>query len=356
MPSTQALFDLLLPSLVSLGLWSYWLIGLAALIEAFFVTGIILPGSLVVILGGALVQRGDLDFGDLTWFVAAGSWIGGVLSFLLGARQRERRAARRDLLKPQSFRFAARFFQRQGGLAIVLGRFAGPVSGLVPFAAALAGMRPRTFLIWNTVGALPYALVYIAVGYGLGEVLDRVGPLMTRIGLTLAVAALGLGLASYLISQMLRGLPLLLGLLSLEIRSYLQRPAVVAWQSRHPRLMRFVVARLDPAEFSGRTLTLLVLSMVYVLSVYIASVQDLIMSEQIVQVDTRLAALIHAFQIPGAIRVAAYVTALGDWRAVGILFAGMLIALVLRGRLALGAGLMVAVAGDLATVWLLKAA
>ena len=82
MPSTQTLFDLLLPSLESIGLWSYWLIGLAALLEAFFLTGIVLPGSVVVILGGALVQRGDLDFGDLIWFVAAGSWIGAGISLI----------------------------------------------------------------------------------------------------------------------------------------------------------------------------------------------------------------------------------------------------------------------------------
>ena len=115
MPSTQTLFDLLLPSLESIGLWSYWLIGLAALLEAFFLTGIVLPGSVVVILGGALVQRGDLDFGDLIWFVAAGSWIGAGISFILGDLQGKRRAARQDMPKPEAFGFAARFFRRQGG-------------------------------------------------------------------------------------------------------------------------------------------------------------------------------------------------------------------------------------------------
>ena len=356
MPSTQTLFDLLLPSLESIGLWSYWLIGLAALLEAFFLTGIVLPGSVVVILGGALVQRGDLDFGDLIWFVAAGSWIGAEFSFILGDLQGKRRAARQDMPKPEAFGFAARFFRRQGGMAIVLGRFIGPISGLVPFAAALAGLRPRSFLIWNAVGALLYALVYISVGFGLGEVLNRLGPLMTRIGFALAVAALVLGLVWYVISQALRSLPFVLALLWQELRAFLHRPAVATWLSRHPRVTTFAVARLDPTEVSGRTLTLLVLAMSYVLWVYLASALDLIMSDQIVQADTRLAALIHAFQTPGAIRVAAYMTALGDSRTVGLLFAGTLVALGLRGRLALGVGLLVAVAGDLVTVSLLKLA
>lgn len=53
MPHT---LDQILPSLASLGLWSYWIIAAAALFEAFFVTGLFVPGMLVVAAGGILVQ------------------------------------------------------------------------------------------------------------------------------------------------------------------------------------------------------------------------------------------------------------------------------------------------------------
>ena len=69
--------DQILPSLQSLGLWSYWIIGFASAFEAFFLTGVITPGTLVVDLGGVLVERGMLDFFDLVWFVAIGSLLGG---------------------------------------------------------------------------------------------------------------------------------------------------------------------------------------------------------------------------------------------------------------------------------------
>ena len=72
--------DQILPSLQALGVLSYWLIGLASMFEAFFATGVVIPGTLIVDAGGILVQRGLLDFFDLAWFVALGSVLGSEMS------------------------------------------------------------------------------------------------------------------------------------------------------------------------------------------------------------------------------------------------------------------------------------
>ena len=57
--------DQILPSLQSFGVFGYWLIGLASALEAFFLTGVIVPGTLIVDAGGLLVQQGLMDFLDL---------------------------------------------------------------------------------------------------------------------------------------------------------------------------------------------------------------------------------------------------------------------------------------------------
>ena len=355
-PSAQHLLDLILPSLESLGLWSYWLIGLASLLEAFFVTGIVLPGSLVVDMGGVLVHRGALDFIDLAWFVAIGSLIGSELSFRLGQFGRNRHIARLDPQKSPAFRRATALFERHGALAILLGRFSGPVAGIMPFVAALSGMEHRRFLMWSAIGAVPYALVHLAIGYGLGEVLNRMGPLTTRIALALAAAAVLLAMLWYIVNRIFRSLPFLRSVLSSAFEGALRDPHVVNWAGRHPTLSGFIARRFDPTHFVGRPLTLMAIAMSYVVAVYIGSVLDLLRDNQVVQADTRLASLIHAFQTPGAIRVAAHVTALGDWRVVAALMVGLLAWLALRGQKALVLGLATAVAGDLVTVPLLKAA
>ncbi|SHF94780.1 hypothetical protein SAMN05444339_12513 [Loktanella atrilutea] len=76
--------DQILPSLQSLGLLTYWIIALVAMLEAIVLTGIIAPGGLVVIAGGMLAQRGTVKFFDMAWFVAAGAIIGSGISFYLG--------------------------------------------------------------------------------------------------------------------------------------------------------------------------------------------------------------------------------------------------------------------------------
>ena len=76
----------LLPSLQSLGLWGYWVIGLLAFGEALILTSLFAPGTIVVLIGGVLVAQGLYDFGDMVWFVSIGTILGAEVSFRIGAR------------------------------------------------------------------------------------------------------------------------------------------------------------------------------------------------------------------------------------------------------------------------------
>lgn len=78
------------------------------------------------------------------------------------------------------------------------------------------------------------------------------------------------------------------------------------------------------------------------------------MAEPIVQADTRLASLIHAFWTPWLLKTFAHITALGDWRVVGSLGLAVLVWLWLRRRPDLILGLVVSMAGDVITVAILK--
>ena len=199
--------DQILPSLESFGLWSYWIIGFASLLEAVFVTGVVLPGTLVVDAGGILVQQGALDFLDLVWFVAIGSVLGGEISYRLGRLLRARVSKRRSLEDTSSYRRAIRLFERYGGFALVLGRFLGPVSGLVPLAAAAAGMPRRRFLLWNAISGVPYALAHVGLGVLIGHFATSLGPYATRLGLFAAAVLAALLLLWWLLLRVLRLMP-----------------------------------------------------------------------------------------------------------------------------------------------------
>ena len=201
--------DQLLPSLQSLGLWTYWVLALFAFLEATIVTGVIAPGGLVVIAGGVLAQRGYVDFFDMAWFVAAGAVIGSELSFYLG------RVASNGLKRTTAYASSRHITRARGlldtygGFAIVIGRFFGPLSAFVPFSAAMAGMGQRKFRGWNLLSAVPYALVLPAVGYFSGHAIGILGaaaPRLIAVGATTLIVIFVLWL---IIRRVFRSLPLL---------------------------------------------------------------------------------------------------------------------------------------------------
>ena len=61
----EQLFSSLLPSIEHLNLFGYWIAFFAALFETALVIGLLLPGSTLLLLLGALDASGKLDFGDL---------------------------------------------------------------------------------------------------------------------------------------------------------------------------------------------------------------------------------------------------------------------------------------------------
>ncbi len=348
--------DQLLPSLHALGLWSYWIIGLAALLEAFLVTGIFIPGTLIVIAGGMLVQQGMLDFFDLAWFVAIGSFLGGEASYWVGVFARKGLERRWHPETSPAYQRAERLFRRRGGFALILGRFLGPLAGFVSFAATVSGMPRRKFLIWNIASGFPFALILIALGLFLGDVISRLGPVTTRMALFAGAAALVLAVLWWLVARIARTLPFLLSVLRSIFAAVAENPDVQAWAQRHPRLAWFVRSRFDRSHFGGLSATFLGVIAAYIVFIWAGSAADFLMADPIMATDMRLANLVHAFWSPGLLQFFARITALGDMRAVGLIFLAALCVLLVRDRRDLALGLTVALVGNLLTVSLLKTA
>ncbi|MFZ5752355.1 MAG: VTT domain-containing protein [Pseudomonadota bacterium] len=348
--------DQILPSLQALGIFGYWLIGLASMLEAFFLTGVVVPGTLIVDAGGILVQRGLLDFFDLAWFVALGSVLGSELSYWTGKLAMNRLPGRRRIGESAAFARAKALFERRGGMALVIGRFLGPVAGLVPLVAGMAGMNRRQFLIWNIAGSIPYALAHVAIGYFLGDVMGRIGGSLTRVAVLTGIVLLALLVLWTTLYSALKLLPVASAVVSAALRNLVDIPTMRRRIEAHPRAALWVEARLDRTSFSGRTLSLLTVIFLYIGAVWLDSVFEFLTGDPLVQLDMRLSELIHHFQSPGPIRVASLITAAGGWQVVLPMVAAALIWLVTQGRSALASGLAVSVIGNTASVALLKLA
>ena len=159
--------------------------------------GIPVPGETALIGAALLAHDGRLDITVLVVLAAAAAIIGDNIGFAIG-----RKGGRRLFSRPGPFhrhRLAVLahgepFFARHGPKAVFLGRW---VSGLRIASAWLAGMNRMdwpTFLFWNALGGMAWA-VSIGLGvYFLGHVAEQVisaaGPAAAAAGVVALVAFL----------------------------------------------------------------------------------------------------------------------------------------------------------------------
>ena len=76
----------------------------------------------------------------------------------------------RRWINPDYIARAHDFFERQGGKAIVLGRFMPIVRTFVPFVAGVAEMSYALFALYNVTGAIAWVGICIGAGYLFGNV------------------------------------------------------------------------------------------------------------------------------------------------------------------------------------------
>jgi len=342
--------DHLLPSLSAFETSAYWIFGLIALADALVLTGVLIPGVLTVIVGGALAQRGVLDLTDLAWFVTVGSILGAEISFRLGRLL----SGDNHVQAAHPVRRARHRLERYGGAGLVLGRVSGTLSGLIPFSAGATPMRYGRFALWNISGALAFSLALLITGYFLGEALGTLGAIAPRVvvlgGIAL-IALVTLVVIWYRTRQQVPPLFLLAGRLAARGGDI---PRVRRWMSAHPRAINFFKARFGTDQFLGLTATVLVALLAYIAIAYADSVFDFLGAEGTITSDTRLANLFYTMRDDRVIAILGWITQIGGPHGVLPLLGGASLALILLRRFDFLGGLWIAAAGNQITVTLLK--
>ncbi len=352
----QTALNNLLPSLQSLGVWGYWVIGLLAFGEALILTSVFSPGTIVVLIGGVLVAQGLYDFWDMVWFVAVGTILGAEASFRIGARGGYLFQEDRWLFSKANLDRGKRFLTKYGAPSIVIGHFFGPLRPVVPVVAGLSGMSNKRFFLWNVIGGLAYTVVILSVGYFFGSALDLVSATVTRAGLFVVAVILIVATIWFLAIKLLKVLPFIASVLRSVGRAIRENPDVRGLVERYPSLFLILENRFSREKFSGLPTSLLGGAVIYFLSLYASSTLDYVMQSQIVQLDVRLANLMTAFRAASLTSFFTIITAFGSWLVVLVLAISASLLLWLRQRLLYLPGLWISLIGTMLSVVLLKIA
>lgn len=151
--------------------WVAYLV-IAALVfgETAVFAGFFLPGEIAAILGGVLANRGHLSLTLLAAIVAAAAVAGPFVGYEIGRRMGDRLFAARALSRVRGGVDRTRAtIARYGGVAVLLGRFVAIVRAIMPAAAGAAGVRYRSFALFNVLGGIVWGAGYVVAGYLAGS-------------------------------------------------------------------------------------------------------------------------------------------------------------------------------------------
>ena len=149
-----------------------------------------LPGDTLLFTAGLLASQEKLNVAVILIGSFAAAVAGNQVAYALGNRVGP------ALFKPGSRLFKAEYveraneyFDKYGSRTIVLARFVPAVRTFAPILAGIGTMRYRTFVTFNVVGALLWAIGVTLLGYTLGKTVHGIDKYLLPVILVIAAVS-----------------------------------------------------------------------------------------------------------------------------------------------------------------------
>jgi len=144
--------------------------------ESGLLIGFFLPGDTLLFIAGFLSSAAggnflpSLPITATVVFIAAvaGDQAGYVIGRRVGPSLFTRPQSR--FFNPSRVVHARTFFERRGPTAVIMARFVPVMRTFTPIVAGIAGMRYRTFVLYNVVGGVLWGIGVTSLGYFFGEI------------------------------------------------------------------------------------------------------------------------------------------------------------------------------------------
>ena len=153
------------------GAWVYALLFLIVFVETGVVVMPFLPGDSLLFIVGALAGAGLLDYSIACSLLLVAAVLGDQCNYQIGRYFGPKvfQWEQSRWFNKKAFDQAHGFYERYGGITIVLARFMPFVRTFAPFVAGVAQMNRRTFTAYNVGGALLWVLGIATAGYFFGN-------------------------------------------------------------------------------------------------------------------------------------------------------------------------------------------
>ena len=160
--------------------------------ESGLLVGLVLPGDSLLFSAGFLASQHLVSIFPVILVCFLGAVLGDSFGYFFG-----RRVGPRFFKKEESFFFRKSYMERTGSFyavhgkkTLVLARFLPVVRTFAPILAGVGNMHYPTFLAYNIVGAVLWAIGVPLAGYYLGSAIPGIDHYLVPIIIAIVVASL----------------------------------------------------------------------------------------------------------------------------------------------------------------------
>ena len=156
----------------SYGMWVYALLFLIIFVETGLVVMPFLPGDSLLFVVGALCGAGMMSFPLACGVLIAAAILGDQCNYTIGRYLGPKvfKWETSRLFNKAAFNRAHDFYERYGGITIILARFMPFLRTFAPFVAGVAAMSRLKFTAYNVIGGVIWVLGICTAGYFLGSI------------------------------------------------------------------------------------------------------------------------------------------------------------------------------------------
>ncbi len=153
------------------GTLTYFFMFLLIFCETGFVVTPFLPGDSVIFALGALASIGGLDPWILFALLATAAVLGNIVNYAIGAKLGPAVFAKENsrFFKKAYLDRTHAFYEKYGGITIIVARFMPIIRTFAPFVAGIGRMGYPRFFLFNLVGSLAWVTIFLAGGYFFGS-------------------------------------------------------------------------------------------------------------------------------------------------------------------------------------------
>jgi membrane-associated protein len=170
--SLLALDDSVATLAAQYGHWIYAILFLVIFAETGLVVFPFLPGDSILFIAGTVVATADLNVHVLVVALSAAAIIGDSVNYAVGHyigpkvyhRPDSRWFRKKHLERTQAF------YDRYGGVTIIIARFVPIIRTFAPFLAGVAEMSYHRFLAYNVIGGVAWITSLTYAGYLFGNI------------------------------------------------------------------------------------------------------------------------------------------------------------------------------------------